>query len=474
MKFNKTKIIATIGPSTSDFETLNLLVDEGVNIIRLNFSHGSQADHQLVINSVRRINREKNTNIALVQDLQGPKLRVGDLENNQVLIESGSEIILTSEKVLGTSRRLYISYPNLADDVKAGERILLDDGKIELIAIEKFDSNSIKAKVVYGGLLLPKKGVNFPNTVLSIPSLTAKDIDDLEFGLMNEVEWVALSFVRRAEDIIQLKNIIRQKGKNTKVIAKIEKPEAIKNLDEIIAESDAVMVARGDLGVEVDLEMVPILQKEIVQKAIQQTKPVIIATQIMESMIQSPTPTRAETNDVTNAVLDGADALMLSGETSVGKFPVKVIQTMYRIISYAEKQKKVYNRLVKTNHHSATFLSDEVCLNACTLASRLHAAAIVGMTNSGYTAFKLAACRPEAPIIIFTNQRWLLNTISLVWGVSGFYYDKFVSTDETFSDVNEILLKNEVVKLGECIINTASMPIHEKNRTNTIKVSVVK
>lgn len=474
MKFNRTKIIATIGPATASLDILTKLIEEGVNIVRLNFSHGNYDDHLKVIENVRTINKQSNLNIALLQDLQGPKLRIGELENDQVILESNSELILTSKKIIGNSKKLFVSYDHLATDVQPGERILLDDGKIELMVMYAIDESDIKVKVIYGGVLSPRKGVNFPNTQLSIPSLTEKDLADLEFGLNHQVEWVALSFVRKAQDIIHLKNLIRKKGTNTKVIAKIEKPEAIENLDEIIAEADAVMVARGDLGVEVDLEMVPILQKQIVASCLHQTKPVIIATQILESMILSPTPTRAETNDVTNAVLDGADALMLSGETSVGKFPVKVIQTMSRIISYAEKQKQVYNRMTKANPRTATYLNDEVCINACALAARLKASAIVGMTNSGYTAFKIAACRPEAPVYIFTNQHWLLNTINLIWGVKGFYYDRYVSTDETFNDVNDFLVKQGYVQPGDFIINTASMPIAEKSRTNTIKLSIAK
>lgn len=470
--FNRTKIVATIGPATDSEEMLEKIIRAGVDVCRLNFSHGAHDIHQKVIENVRRINDKLNSNVALLQDLQGPKLRIGKVDGEILLVE-GNKIIVTTSECISTNERLFVSYSRLPLDSKPGERILLNDGKSELVIEKIIDHENIEARVVSGGILTSNKGFNLPNTKVTIPCLTEKDLRDLEFGLEQDVDWVALSFVRNAEDIISLKEIISAKGKRTKVIAKIEKPEAIENIDSIIQVTDGIMVARGDLGVEIPLQKVPLIQKKIVQKCIAAAKPVIIATQMMESMITDSMPTRAEITDVANAVLDGADAVMLSAETSVGKYPCRVIEVMNSIIADIESDRRAYYKGVRPDQSSSSFVSDEVCFTAVRMSDHLQAKAIIAMTKSGYTGFKVASYRPEADIYIFTDNKPLLNTLNLVWGVRGFYYDQFESTDQTFDDVINILKQNECVKEGDFVINCASMPIQKKQRTNTIKITTV-
>ncbi len=471
--FNKTKIIATIGPATSSKENLLKIIHAGVDVCRLNFSHGSHQDHAQVINHVKEINKELNSDICLLMDLQGPKLRVGLIENEGVELVNGSEVILTSDEMIGNAQKFCIRYVNLTNDVKPGESILIDDGKIEIKIIEVLNEKEVKAVVVEGGILKSKKGFNLPQTDVSFPSLTPKDIEDLEFGLKQGVEWVALSFVRKAEDVIDLKRRIKEHGCDALVIAKIEKPEAVKNIDSIIEVSDGIMIARGDLGVEMPLQDLPIIQKNTIEKCIAASKPVVVATQMMETMIFNPTPTRAEVSDVANAVIDGADAVMLSAETSVGNFPVKVVETMEKIIRDVEKDKRVYYKGIKPSSNSQTFISDEICFTAVRMSDHLKAKAIVGMTRSGYSANKISSFRPKANIFIFTNNQPILKTMNLVWGVRGFYYEKEESTDATFSDVINILKDNKLVLENDLVIHTASMPIQKKSMANSIKISVV-
>ncbi len=470
--FNKTKIVATIGPATSSREMLKSLVMTGVDVFRLNFSHGQRADHEAVLKHIRSVNEEIGSNVAILQDLQGPKLRIGKV-NGEINLVEGNPITITTRETISTENLLFVSYEALARDAKPGEHILLNDGRVELEITEITDEYTLQAKVIAGGVLTSNKGFNLPHTNLTVPSLTEKDREDLLFGLEHEVEWIALSFVRRPEDIIELKKLIAEAGKTSRVIAKIEKPEAVKNIDDIIRVSDGIMVARGDLGVELPLQRVPLIQKSIVEKCINAAKPVIIATQMMESMILESTPTRAEINDVANAVLDGADAVMLSAETSVGKYPLKVVETMGKIITDVEADRRVYYKGKKPHHTSPSFASDEICFTAVRISDHLKARAIVAMTKSGFTGFKVASYRPEANIYIFTDNRSLLNTLSLVWGTRGFYYDNFVSTDKTFEEVTEKLKQEGLTKERDYIIHCASMPIHKKQRTNTIKVSVV-
>lgn len=469
----KTKIIATIGPATESKVNLEKIIKAGVNVCRLNFSHGSHEDHLKVIKNIAEINKEQGIHIATLGDLQGPKLRVGKMEENTLLVD-GNEITFTSEDCLGNAERVYMNYKNFAKDVKAGEFIRLDDGKLEMQILETNGKDTVKAKITQGGVLKSNKGVNLPNTVISLPSLTEKDLADLDFALEHNLDWIGLSFVRSARDIIELKGIISANNKKAKVIAKVEKPEAVENIDEIIKEADAIMVARGDLGVEIPMEKVPIVQKMIVEKCIKYSKPVVIATQMMESMIESSTPTRAEVNDVANAVLDGADAVMLSGETSVGKFPIYVIEAMVKILQETGDFRLTETSEEKNPERSPDrFITDSICFNASNLADKTEAKAIVTMTFSGYTAFKISSKRPKAHIFVFSGNRELLTKLSLVWGVQTFYYDKMVSTDHTIADIHYMLKKEGYVKEGDLIVNTASIPLEESGKTNMLKLSYI-
>ncbi|WP_423148779.1 pyruvate kinase [Rubrolithibacter danxiaensis] len=469
----RTKIVATMGPASTKKEVLLSMIKAGLDVCRLNFSHGSQEDHQKVIETIREINDTYKTNVGILADLQGPKIRIGKMKEGGAHLINGSQIEITTQELIGDENRIYITYESFPKDVRQGEIILLDDGKIQMMVLDTNNKDTVKCEIVHGGILTSRKGVNLPNTKVSIPSLTEEDIDNLKFVLQFDIEWIGLSFVRNAQDIVDLKRIIAESGKTTRVIAKIEKPEAIENIDEIIAVTDGVMVARGDLGVEMPMEQVPVLQKMIARKCREASKPVIVATQMLESMITTPRPTRAEVNDVANSVLDGADAVMLSGETSVGEFPVIVIETMHKIIKNIEETAYPYHTPKKLNPESPTYMSDAVCGSAVYLSDKSNAVGIVSMTSSGYTAFEISSHRPKAGTYIFTSNRTLLNTLSLLWGVRGFYYDKFESTDQSIRDVNKILKDEKLILSGEVVINTASMPIEKKGKTNIIRVTVV-
>ncbi|WDF69312.1 pyruvate kinase [Sphingobacterium oryzagri] len=470
----RTKIVATLGPASSDKTILTNLIAKGVDVCRLNFSHGSQEDHLKVIKTIQEINNEHPFNVGILADLQGPKIRIGKMKEGGAVLINGSEVEITTEELIGDENRIYITYENFPNDVKEGEIILLDDGKLQLRVLNTNYKDTVKCEVVHGGVLTSRKGVNLPNTKVSIPSLTEEDLDNLNFALDNGADWIAMSFVRSAEDIYQCKEIIKEKGSHALVIAKVEKPEAIDNIDAIIEATDAVMVARGDLGVEMPMEEVPGLQKMIVQKCRDLSKPVIIATQMLESMITTPRPTRAEVNDVANSVLDGADAVMLSGETSVGEFPEIVIETMAKIITHVEQTSYPYYNSKQSVRETTTRIPDAICGSSIHLAAHTNASAIAVMTSSGYTALEISSYRPDADIYVFTGNKKLLNLLSLVWGVRVFIYEKFESTDGTIQDVNTLLKENNLVSTGQIVINTSSTPLHEKGRTNTIRVSEVK
>lgn len=472
-KYNKTKIVATLGPATSSSEVLRKIIKAGVDVCRLNFSHGKHEDLAKMVVKIRRINEELGTCVCILGDLQGPKHRIGEMENGGVLMKKGAEVILTAQKCIGTAEKIYVSYPELAHDVKPGERVLLDDGKLEFRFTEIIDEHSVKAKVVHGGMLKSKKGFNLPFTNMSVPSMTEKDHEDLKFAVEQGLEWVGLSFVRSPEDVLYLRNAIKDLGGKCRIIAKIEKPQAVKNIDRIIEVADGIMVARGDLGVEMPMEKVPMIQKQIVEKCILASKPVIIATQMMESMIESPTPTRAEANDVANAVMDGADAVMLSAETSVGKYPVRVVESMEKILGATEINWDIYYKGQKPNPKSPTFHSDEICFTAVRISDHIKAKAIISMTYSGYTAFKIASFRPDCDVFIFTANKEILTPLSLIWNVRVFYYNREESTDDTMSEVLNILKSKKLLSKGDLVVHTASMPISEKGRTNTIKISQV-
>ncbi len=469
--YNKTKIVATVGPASNSKDMLRSLIREGVDVFRLNFSHGLHDHHQKVVDFVRELNKEEGTSVALLQDLQGPKIRVNEVEEGTVIRE-GQQLTITTKELLGNEQVVSTSYQQLPNDVKIGDMILIDDGKLELTVKEK-TTTEVVCTVKYGGPLKSRKGINLPYTKVTAPSLTEKDSEDLMFGLKNRVDWVALSFVRKASDITSLREIINQHNPATRIVAKIEKPEALENLESIIEATDAVMVARGDLGVEIWMEEVPMVQKRIVELCNKLAKPVIVATQMMESMIENPRPTRAETNDVANAVMDGADALMLSAETAAGRYPIEVIRSMVRTISSVEKQADIFYRYRPVDPSSPLFVNDSLVLAACKLAQEVGAKAIVGLTESGYTAFKSSAHRPKANIFAFTHNPNLLNTLSLVWATRAYFYDKSTTTDETIADVEKILKADGHLKTGDVFISLTSIPIQEKNRTNMMKVNVV-
>ncbi|MDN3582275.1 pyruvate kinase [Mucilaginibacter flavus] len=473
--YNRTKIVATMGPASGKKDVLLAMIKAGVNVCRLNFSHGRPEDHKGVIDIIREINAEYNTNVGILADLQGPKIRIGLVKDGGIHLVNGTQIKITTQECIGNDEQIYITYDTFPQDVQADEIILLDDGKLQLRVISTNRLDTVICEVVHGGILTSRKGVNLPNTKVSIPSLTEEDLINLQFALKYDVEWIGLSFVRTGQDIVELKEIIKQSGKAAKVIAKVEKPEAIDNIDEIIAATDGVMVARGDLGVEMPLEEVPLLQKMIARKCRAASKPVIVATQMLESMITTPRPTRAEVNDVANSVLDGADAVMLSGETSVGEFPVIVIETMAKIVRNVEELGYPFNaaKEAQINPASVTDLSNALCESAVHLAQSTDAVGIVSMTTSGYTAFEISSHRPKASTYIFTSNKQLLNALSLVWGVRSFYYDKLESTDDTINDVNNILKAAELIKTGDVVINTAATPITKQGKTNMLKVSVI-
>ncbi len=473
IKYNKTKIIATIGPATSSVPMLKKIIKAGVDVCRVNFSHGDWDTHLEVVNNIRQAMKEVGSNVAILGDLQGPKLRIGEVENNSMLLEDGAVMKLTTEATVSSGKTIYVKYSTLARDVKVGERVLLDDGKIELEFSKRINNSTIEAKVINGGFLSSNKGFNLPSTDMSVASLTPKDKKDLEFIIKHEFDWVALSFVREDKDIIELRDILTKNNCHAHIVAKIEKPQAVKNIDSIIAATDAIMVARGDLGVEMPMEQVPMIQKRIVAKCIEASTPVIIATQMMESMITSPTPTRAEANDVANAVMDGADAVMLSAETSVGDYPLKAVQSVERILGSTEMGWNVYNKIKKPDTSSKSFISDRICYATVSMSEGIGAKAIISMTQSGYTAYKIASSRPNCDVFIFTANKLLLNRLSLVWNVRAFYYAKKTNTDETIRDVIAELQEKDFLKDGDVVINTAAMPVLENRKTNAIKISTV-
>ena len=471
--FKKSKIVATVGPASNNKTTLKELISAGANVFRLNFSHGTHDDHAKVIQMVKEINDERGVHVALLQDLQGPKIRVNEVENNGVEIVKGQKLIITINKMLGTSEMISTSYKDIVKDAKKGDTILIDDGNLELIT-EEVKEDHLITTVIHGGLLKSRKGINLPMSKVSAPSMTEKDLVDLKFGLEQGVDWVALSFVRTAGDITALKKIIRESGAHTKVIAKIEKPEALENIDEIIEATDAIMVARGDLGVEIPMENVPIAQKRMVKKCNAMGKPVIIATQMMESMIENPRPTRAEINDVANAVLDSADALMLSAESASGRFPVEAVKAMATTISAVERDSRtIYFRFFEEDESSTTRLNDLLVRAACRLCESTEAKAIIGMTKSGYTGYRVAMHRPKAHIFVFTSNKHLLRQMNLVWGVTGFFYEKFERIDETIDELEAFLVENNYLEKGDIFINTSSMPLHWKGHTNMLRINQV-
>ena len=470
---SQTKIIATLGPATSSKNTISNLIESQVDVFRLNFSYSSKEEYLRLVNLIKELNLELGTNVAVIADLQGPKLRVGEIENNLIELEVGDIITFVTEKCIGTKDHIYICYQEFPQDVKVGETILIDDGKIKLEVIETNKKDTVRAKVIYGGPLSSHKGVNLPGTKVSLPCLTAEDISNAVFALEHGVDWIALSFVRKASDVLELKELIRKSKCDAGVIAKIEKPEALLEIDQIIDAADGIMVARGDLGVEVPFDEVPLFQKQIVEKCIRQSKPVIIATQMLESMIFNFRPTRAEANDVANAVLDGADALMLSGETSVGRYPVETINNMHQIIIYIEDHGNPFDKQHEPTKGNSTFLADSICLNATRLAKQVGAKAIIVFTHSGYSAIRISSHRPKSKIYAFTNNRNILHKISLVWGIRPFYIDTYNHLDQAMLESVKILKNMKLLTDGDCVVYVGTSPLKLHGSTNMLKVRYV-
>jgi len=468
----RTKIVATVYPACTDKTVLSRLIKAGVYVFRLNFSHAVYETLEQVIRDVRELNEKLGTHVALLGDLQGPKIRVGEIQNNGITLRKGDVIQFTTVPCLGDAQRIYLNYKAFPLDVEEGDLVLLDDGKIKLEVLRSNRLDEVELVTIHGGLLTSKKGVNLPNTKVSLPSLTEKDLRDLDFILDHDLDWVALSFVRSPNDVTELRQRIESRGKDTHIISKIEKPAAVDEIDAIVAESDGIMVARGDLGVEYPLEKLPLIQKAIVKKCLRQCKPVIIATQMMESMITQFMPTRAEANDVANAVLDGADALMLSGETSVGQHPVQVIEYMSRIVETVEQGAEgIYYRERADSTATDQSLSDSLCYMAGRAAKYVQAQAIVGLTRSGYTAYQVASYRPACPVFIFTPNPRLLARISLLWGVRAFFYDKESDTNQTIDEVLSFLEAHKHVSKGAVVVNTGAMPVGSDSRANFLKIS---
>ena len=470
----KTKIVATLGPATSSEDIIEKMILAGVNVFRVNFSHADYNDVSERIQMIRDVDKKLNTNTAILGDLQGPKLRVGKIEEGTVVNPGDRVVFSTDAPFVGNAQKAYMNYQNFPKDVSKGERILLDDGKLifEVSATNK--KNEVEAVVIQGGPFKSNKGVNLPNTNISLPALTEKDIEDAKFIFTQDIDWIALSFVRFSQDLIDLKELMaKHTDQNIPIISKIEKPEAIENIDKIIAYSDGLMVARGDLGVEVPAEEVPLIQKRLVLLAKTARIPIIIATQMMETMIESLTPTRAEVNDVANSVMDGADAVMLSGETSVGKYPVEVINTMSSILTAVENSELIEVPHTPPTIRTKRFITKSICYHAAHLANDIEAKAICTLTNSGYTAYQISAWRPQAHVLVYTSNRKILNQLNLLWGVKAFYYSNLNSTDKTVEEINQIAFEKGYVDKEDMLVNLTAMPIESKGMVNTLRVSVI-
>ncbi len=470
----KTKIVATLGPACSTREVIKDMIDAGVNVFRINFSHADYTDVKERIDIIRSLNNEFGYTTAILGDLQGPKLRVGVMKEDVVVNPGDIITFQTAEDIPGTADRVYMNYKEFPRDVKPGEKILLDDGKLMFEALETNGSTEVVCKVIQGGPLKSKKGVNLPNTKVSLPALTKKDIKDAVFAIEQKVDWIALSFVRTPADLEELQDLItKHSDHKIPIIAKIEKPEAVENIDKIVAFCDGLMVARGDLGVEIPAHEVPLIQKKLILRAKTARIPVIVATQMMETMITSLTPSRAEVNDVANSVMDGADAVMLSGETSVGNYPVQVIEKMTQIILAVEDSPLINVPQNPPHVRTKRFITKSICYHAATMANEIQAKAISTLTNSGYTAFQISAWRPKAHVLVYTSNIRILTQLNLLWGVNAFFYDKFVSTDDTVEDINRIAKENGFVKKGDMLINLAAMPVVDKGMVNTMRISEI-
>ena len=474
MKFKKTKIIATLGPASSSKEMIKKLIKSGVDVLRVNFSHATHDEVERIVEDVNYLRKELGSNVTLLGDLQGPKIRIGELENDIELKKNQSLSICSNLSESNGVDKIFISYPSFAKDVKPGENILVDDGKLIFKVISTNKKDTVDIKVVQEGVLKPRKGVNLPNTKISQPALTEKDIDDAKFAVKKSFDWIALSFVRSKKDVLQLRELIdSQCDYHIPIISKIEKPQAIEKIDSIIKVSNGIMVARGDLGIEIPAEEVPLNQKKIVAKCKKRGIPVVIATQMMESMIDSLTPSRAEVNDVANSVMDGADAIMLSGETSMGKYPCEVVKKIGDIIYGVEDSPLIKVPVDLPEIKSDRLITKSICRNAATIANEIGASAICTLTNSGYTGWQISSWRPSALVIVFTSNKKILTQMNLLWGIKGVYYNNFESTDKTVEEVNSLALENKYIKKGDFVINLAAMPIYEKGQVNTLRITKI-
>lgn len=474
MKFKKTKIIATLGPASSSKEMIKKLIKSGVDVFRVNFSHATHDEVERIVDDVNDLRKELGSNVTLLGDLQGPKIRIGELENDIKLKKNQSLSICSNLSECNGIDKIFISYLSFAKDVNPGENILVDDGKLIFKVISTNKKDTVNVKAVQEGVLRPKKGVNLPNTKISQPALTEKDIDDAKFAVKKSFDWIALSFVRSKKDVLQLRELIEsQCDYHIPIISKIEKPQAIEKIDSIIKVSNGIMVARGDLGIEIPAEEVPLNQKKIVAKCKKRGIPVIIATQMMESMIDSLTPSRAEVNDVANSVMDGADAIMLSGETSMGKYPCEVVKKIEDIIYGVEDSPLIKIPIDLPEIKSDRLITKSICKNAATIASEIGASAICTLTNSGYTGWQISSWRPSSLVVVFTSNKKILTQLNLLWGIKGVYYNNFESTDKTVEEVNSLALENKFIKKGDYVINLAAMPIYEKGQVNTLRITKI-
>jgi pyruvate kinase len=472
MKLNKTKIIATLGPASSSKTMLSKLIVSGVDVFRVNFSHADHKDVERIVSDIKALRIKHNKHVSILGDLQGPKIRLGNVVP-ETFLKKGETILFSTKRIKnGDSNRVTINYTSFPKDVKKGETVLVDDGKI-ILQVEKTDrETSVNLIVIQGGLLSSNKGVNLPSTKISLPALTPKDIKDAKFAAKLGLDWVALSFVRSKNDVLQLREILdKSSNELIPIISKIEKPQAINNMDQILKVSNGLMVARGDLGIEIPAEEVPLFQKILVKKANEARKPIIIATQMMESMIDSLTPSRAEVNDVANSVMDGADCIMLSGETSVGKYPCEVVKKVGTIISGVEDSQPVKNKFTLPKLKSKRLITKTVCRHAALIANEIKASAVCTLTHSGYTGWQISSWRPNCLVLVFTSNKRILSQLNLLWGVKCIYYNKFQSTDKTVEDVNTLAIKNRYVRKGDVVVNLASMPIKDKGQVNTLRIT---
>ncbi len=468
----RTKIVCTIGPSIESEEQIERIIDAGMDVARLNLSHGSSEDHYRRLNLIRRVAEGKRKTIGFMVDSRGPEVRTGDLEEESVYLEEGRDFILTTEPVAGNSRKASVTYPDLHFDLKPGARVLIDDGLI-VLEVRDISGRDIRCRVVHGGELKSYKGLNTPGTRINLPALGDKDREDIKMAIENEIDFLAASFTRSADDVLEIRKLIEKQGGKIMILAKIESEEGVENFDSILEVADGVMVARGDLGVEIPPEKVPLLQKEFIRKCNRLGKPVITATQMLDSMIRNPQPTRAEASDVANAIIDGTDAVMLSGETAVGRFPVEAVETMDRIARHTEQgldYKKILDELSMTVKKTVT---DAISYSTCTIAQELNADAIITSTQSGHTARMVAKYRPWAPIVAVSSRRRVASQLTLTRGVCSIICPPVTSTDDMFNNAIRTSLEEGLIKSGDMVVITAGVPVGVSGTTNLLRVETV-